>query len=133
MFSFFLLCTVFASASSYCFRAREYVDAQLGFETEYGVWDSSEEAQFWWGDGETDSDGNCIEPWNTYSCDPEAWTTENHNATLFTCSEEDGDTPARCNLGVSGQFHHFFGGRAFQLSKNKNKNSFEILGAIEMG
>ena len=96
MFSFFLLCTVFASASSYCFRGREYVDFQLGFETEYSYWDNSEEAQFWWLDGETDSEGNCIEPWNTYSCDPDAWTTENHNATLFTCSEEDGDTPARC-------------------------------------
>ena len=40
--------------------------------------------------GQTDRDGNCIEPFfGTYSCDPLDWSNDQRNATLFTCSSED--------------------------------------------
>ena len=46
-----------------------------------------EEATEWW-TGETDKDGNCLEPHSTFSCNPEDWSNEHRNATLFTCSEK---------------------------------------------
>ena len=99
------ICSGYVNAD--CFRSREYVDYTLGFPTEYDLWDYSNEAQtWWWFGGATDKNGDCIEPLVTKSCNPEDWSTESRNATLFTCSEEDGDTPAKCidaALACSGE------------------------------
>jgi len=81
---------IVGSVSGYysCPKTGRYIDYYLGLEAEYYWGDESEDAVEWWA-GETDDDGNCLEPLNTYSCDPLAWSTNQRNATLFTCSEAD--------------------------------------------
>ena len=87
------------SVSAECKKSTEVVDFLLGFETEYGYFDYSDEAQEWWV-GDYDNDGNCIEPGATRSCDLMDWSTDERNATLFTCSEKEGtciDAALVCN------------------------------------
>ena len=70
-----------------CKKSTEVVDFLLGFETEFGYFDY-------------DDDGNCIEPGATRSCDLMDWSTDERNATLFTCSEKEGtciDAALVCN------------------------------------
>ena len=100
MLPLLLLISIFGSVlAEDCKKSTEVVDFMLGFETEYGFWDYSEEAEEWW-IGEYDDDGNCIELFSTYSCDPMDWSTDKRNATLFTCSEKEGtciDAAMVCN------------------------------------
>ena len=98
MLPLLLLCISSVSAQD-CKKSTENVDFTLGFETEYVPWDYSDEASEWW-IGEYDNDGNCIEPMSTFSCDPTEWSTDQRNATLFTCSEKEGtciDAALVCN------------------------------------
>ena len=98
MLSFLLLC-IGSVAAQDCKKSTESVDFTLGFETEYGVWDYSDEAVAWW-TGDYDDDGNCIEPMSKFSCDPMEWSTDTRNATLFVCSEQEGtciDSALVCN------------------------------------
>ena len=76
-----LLLWIIGSVSAYfegiCINSTAYTDRLLGIPTEYTFdaqhdpeYDFYDEAQEYWA-GETDNDGNCIEPFfNTYSCDP---------------------------------------------------------------
>ena len=94
-----ILGAVSAQSGHGCRKTTEMVDFTLGFETNYTYWDYSEEAMEWWV-GDYDDDGNCIEPIATFSCDPADWSTDERNATLFTCSGEQGtciDAALVCN------------------------------------
>ena len=65
-------------------------------EPEYSIADESAEAVEYWA-GKTDGkSGDCLEPlFFTYSCDPLDWSSNDRNATLFTCEEEN-DVPTIC-------------------------------------
>ena len=94
------LLSIFSSVLAQdCKKSTEVVDFMTGFKKEYSFWDYSEEAEEWW-IGEYDDDGNCIEQFVTYSCDPMDWSTEERNATLFTCWVKEGtciDDAIVCN------------------------------------
>ena len=86
-----LLCIGSVSAQVGCQKSIARVDFFLGLldpeVPSYWSIGSDEEATEWW-TGETDKDGNCLEPHSTFSCNPEDWSNEHRNATLFTCSEK---------------------------------------------
>ena len=109
-----LLLWIIGSVSAYyegiCINSTAYADRRLGLGTEYDFEDwaasnaydedlvpaSYTEARAYW-EGETDKNGNCIEPFfNTYSCDPRDWSTNERNATLFTCSADKSGVPEIC-------------------------------------
>ena len=99
MLPFLLLLSVSSSVSADCRKSIYLVDYFLGFDLDYSAWEYSDEAVEWW-TGEYDDDGNCVEPHYTYSCDPKDWSTDERNATLFTCSEKEGtciDAALVCN------------------------------------
>ena len=56
---------IIGSVSGYydCPKTGRYIDYYLGLEAEYYWGDESEDAVEWWA-GETDDDGNCLEPLN---------------------------------------------------------------------
>ena len=102
-----LLLWIIGSVSAYyegiCINSTAYADRFLGLGIEYAfeaMYDTDyadqDEAQAYWA-GETDKNGNCIEPFfNTYSCDPMDWSTNERNATLFTCSADKSGVPQFC-------------------------------------
>ena len=110
-----LLLWIIGSVSAYyediCINSTAYADRFLGLGTEYdfaiylrytfeAMYDedyaSYEEARAYW-NGETDENGNCIEPFfNTYSCNPMDWSTNERNATLFACSADESGVPEIC-------------------------------------